>query len=41
MRVYIDSSVFGGYYDKEFAEPTRDFFQAWELGKILEAEDED
>jgi len=35
MRVYIDSSVFGGYYDQEFATPTRAFFEAWALGKIL------
>jgi hypothetical protein len=26
LRVYIDTSVFGGYYDVEFAEITRPFF---------------
>ncbi len=26
-RVYIDTSVFGGYFDKEFDEPTRNFFK--------------
>ncbi len=25
-RVYIDTSVFGGYFDKEFEEPTKVFF---------------
>ena len=27
-RVYIDTSVFGGYFDKEFYQPTKDFFEA-------------
>jgi predicted nucleic acid-binding protein len=26
-RVYIDTSVFGGYFDSEFAEPTKKFFK--------------
>ncbi len=26
LRVYADASVFGGAFDKEFAEPSRDFF---------------
>ncbi len=26
-RVYIDTSVFGGYFDKEFDEPTKNFFK--------------
>lgn len=30
-RVYIDTSVFGGYFDKEFEKETRPFF-----GKIKE-----
>lgn len=28
LRVYIDTSVFGGYFDAEFAEPSRRFFDA-------------
>jgi len=31
-RVYIDTSVFGGYFDSEFEEPTKNFF------KILNAQ---
>jgi len=27
MRVYVDASVFGGVYDKEFAKSSRDFFR--------------
>ena len=27
MKVFLDSSVFGGYFDKEFAEITRKLFQ--------------
>ena len=27
-RVYIDTSVFGGYFDHEFATETRPFFDA-------------
>ncbi|MCC6455748.1 MAG: hypothetical protein IT328_12430 [Caldilineaceae bacterium] len=27
LRVYLDTSVFGGYYDDEFAEITRPFFE--------------
>ncbi|MDP2984041.1 MAG: hypothetical protein Q8O92_12020 [Candidatus Latescibacter sp.] len=26
LRVYIDTSVFGGYFDDEFYAPTRTFF---------------
>ena len=26
-RVYIDTSVFGGYFDSEFDEPTKNFFK--------------
>ena len=26
-RVYIDTSVFGGYFDSEFDEPTKNFFR--------------
>lgn len=28
MRVYVDASVFGGYFDDEFAESTKPFFAA-------------
>ncbi|MGH8007460.1 MAG: PIN domain protein, partial [Candidatus Binatia bacterium] len=28
LRVYIDTSVFGGYFDTEFAEPSHRFFDA-------------
>jgi predicted nucleic acid-binding protein len=27
MRIYADTSVFGGVFDKEFAEPTKRFFE--------------
>jgi hypothetical protein len=27
LRVYLDTSVFGGYYDEEFADITRPFFE--------------
>lgn len=26
-RIYIDTSVFGGYFDKEFAKETKPFFE--------------
>ena len=26
-RVYIDTSVIGGYFDKEFDEPTKNYFK--------------
>lgn len=26
MRVYADASVYGGVFDKEFEEPSREFF---------------
>jgi len=26
-RIYIDASVFGGYFDKEFAKETKPFFE--------------
>ena len=28
MRVYVDASAFGGYFDNEFAESTKPFFDA-------------
>jgi predicted nucleic acid-binding protein len=30
-RVYIDTSVFGGYFDSEFDEPTKNFFKALKI----------
>jgi predicted nucleic acid-binding protein len=34
MRIYIDTSVVGGFYDKEFEEPTKDFFRKVEKGQM-------
>jgi len=34
MRVYMDTSVFGGYLDQEFEADTRGFFQALAQGKM-------
>jgi len=34
MRVYIETSVFGGHFDEEFEAVTQDFFQALSQGKI-------
>lgn len=34
MRIYIDTSVIGGYYDKEFSEATQEFFAHIEKGQI-------
>ena len=31
---YLDTSVFGGYYDKEFSAPTVDFFERISKEKI-------
>ncbi len=33
MRIYIDASVLGGYYDDEFAESTKEFIAALLAGK--------
>ncbi|MBK9216439.1 MAG: PIN domain protein [Chloracidobacterium sp.] len=45
MRIYIDTSVVGGYFDDEFAESTKSFFEKVEYGdftlvvsELLEAE---
>ena len=35
MRFYIDTSVFGGYFDKHFQEDTRKLFTQIEEGDIL------
>ena len=34
MKVYADTSVFGGVYDQEFAEPTKEFFAEIESGRF-------
>ena len=34
MRIYADTSVFGGVFDKEFAEPTRKFFSEIDAGRF-------
>ena len=34
LRVYIDTSVFGGVGDEEFAEPSRLFFERLNLGEF-------
>ena len=34
MRIYIDTSVVGGFYDKEFDEATRELFKKVEKGEI-------
>jgi hypothetical protein len=35
MRVYIDTAVFGGYFDEEFEDSSKKFFGAVRLGKII------
>ena len=32
LRIYVDTSVFGGVFDKEFAEPTKIFLHQASLG---------
>ncbi|HEY3282344.1 MAG TPA: hypothetical protein VGN26_08740 [Armatimonadota bacterium] len=34
VRVYVDSSVFGGVLDDEFAEASRAFFRDLEAGRF-------
>jgi predicted nucleic acid-binding protein len=34
MRVYADTSVFGGIYDEEFKEPSRTFFEQVKSGQF-------
>ncbi|HRY18746.1 MAG TPA: type II toxin-antitoxin system VapC family toxin [Candidatus Competibacteraceae bacterium] len=34
MKVYADTSVFGGVYDEEFAEPSKAFFSEVDAGKF-------
>jgi hypothetical protein len=35
QRVYIDTSVVGGYFDEEFKAVTLQFFHRWEAGELL------
>ena len=35
QRIYIDTSVIGGYYDEEFQEVTRELFQRLENNEIV------
>ena len=35
QRVYIDTSVVGGYFDEEFKEVTIQLFQRWESGELV------
>nr|VFK48817.1 MAG: PIN domain-containing protein [Candidatus Kentron sp. TC]VFK52222.1 MAG: PIN domain-containing protein [Candidatus Kentron sp. TC] len=34
MKVYADTSVFGGVFDKEFAEPTKQLFAEMDAGRF-------
>jgi predicted nucleic acid-binding protein len=34
MRIYADTSVFGGVFDVEFAEPTRRLFEEIDAGRF-------
>jgi len=34
MRIYVDTSVFGGIFDEEFADPTRHFFSEVDAGRF-------
>ena len=34
MKVYADTSVFGGVFDEEFAEPSKEFFAEVEAGRF-------
>lgn len=35
QRIYIDTSVVGGYFDEEFREPTRKLFERLNKGEII------
>ena len=35
QRIYIDTSVVGGYFDEEFKEDTREFFKRLENNEII------
>jgi len=34
-RIYIDTSVVGGFFDEEFKEPTRKLFERLEKGEVI------
>lgn len=34
MRIYADTSVFGGVFDEEFSEPTKRFFSEIDAGRF-------
>lgn len=34
MRIYLDTSVFGGVFDEEFAEPGKQFFSEVDAGQF-------
>ena len=34
-RIYIDTSVVGGYFDEEFSDVTKLFFQQFQLGGFI------
>ncbi len=35
MRIYADTSVFGGVFDQEFSEPSRQFFEEVDAGRFV------
>ncbi len=35
QRIYIDTSVVGGYFDEEFKEATRKLFDPWKSGEVI------
>ena len=35
QRIYVDTSVIGGYFDKEFEEATQHFFELVKTGEII------
>lgn len=35
MRIYADTSVFGGIFDEEFCEPTKQFFSEIDAGRFI------
>lgn len=34
QRIYIDTSIVGGYFDEEFKDVTRSFFRMFEEGEV-------
>ena len=35
QRIYIDTSIVGGYFDEEFREPTQKLFERLEKGEVV------